>query len=291
MPAPGAAYVVIDVETTGLIPGEDHVYEIAMSAFDDEGIELARFESLICPAMAKLSKRLSPVAAAPTFEAIAGTVCDWLRIAPVVGHNVTFDLAMIDGELARFGAGLPEVPYIDTLALAEQVDLGSSDLRLSTLIPHLGITGADFHTAMADVWAANQLLIRLRAALSGTAGLVPLPTPATFHGRSRGPWPDLPGRAAPLPRDPATFPAAVRRPDKHEPGLHGTIVTIATADFTVPPDLQRQIDERTIEVARQGVAAIVPGAQLPERIAALLGPIGSTDFEEALGHEAVAYGG
>jgi hypothetical protein len=281
MPAPACAYISLDVETTGLIPGEDHVYEIALVSFDDEGNELDRFESLIRPLLDPLSKRLAPVAEAPTFEAIAGTILDWLWLAPVVGHNVTFDLAMIDGELTRFGAGLPQIAYIDTLALATAVDLGSPDLRLATLIDFLGLEGADFHTAIADALAASQLLTRLRAAMSGAGGLAPVPNAEVFFG-SADVWPNLPGRASPLPRDITIFPAAVRRPNRDEPGLHGTFLTISTVGMGPSPELQRQIDEQTVDLARQGVGAIPRGAQLPKRITAVLPAITSPDFDEAL---------
>ena len=281
MPAVRPAYVAMDVETTGLTPGVDHVYEIALISFDDQGTELARFESLVRPQLDPLTKRLAPVAAAPTFEAIAGTVLDWLWLAPVVGHNVTFDLAMIDGELARFGAGLPQIAYIDTLALATAVDLGSTDLRLTTLIDFLGLTGEGSHTAIADALAASQLFTRLRASMSGTGGLAPVPNAEIFKGSGEV-WPDLAGRADPLPRDPAIFPAAVRAPDRNEPGLHGTVVTISSAGMAPSPELQHQLDQRLVALACQGVDSIVPGAQLPEHIDAVLPAIASPDFEEAL---------
>ncbi len=38
MPAPRPAYVAIDVETTGLVPGTDHLYEIALVSFDEEAL-------------------------------------------------------------------------------------------------------------------------------------------------------------------------------------------------------------------------------------------------------------
>jgi hypothetical protein len=96
MPATRPAYVAIDVETTGLTPGVDHVYKIALLTFDDEGTDLTRFVSLVLPLIDPLSKRSAPVAMAPSFEAIAGTVLVWLWLAFVVGYNVIFDLAMID---------------------------------------------------------------------------------------------------------------------------------------------------------------------------------------------------
>ena len=275
------AYVAVDVETTGLVPVDDHLYEIAIVAFDASGAELGHFETLVCPRMEPLSERLAPVALAPTFEAIAGTVVEWLRLGPVVGHNVSFDLAMIDGELSRFGEELPVVSVVDTLALAKQVETGSPDLRLATVAEYLGIAVGDAHTALTDARLASQVLTKLRAARVEDGGLGSVRPTGVHHGSS-GDWPELPGRSEPLVRDVALFPPAVRANPRPVAGLQGTVVTLTSEMLRPSPEVQRVIDERTIALATLGTESIIPGAPVPEDIVAAMALVRSTDFAEAL---------
>lgn len=278
------AYVSVDVETTGLVPGRDQIYEIALLSFDEQGEELGCFESLCRPQMDKLSKRLAPVEAAPSFEEIAGSVVDWLQLTVLVGHNLSFDLKMISAELARLGAALPALEYIDTLELVVELGIDSPNNELSTLCHVLGIEEGAFHSAAADALAASHLLTRLRTPQATGKRLASLPRPRIFPGTATH-WPELPGRAAPLVRDVVAFPPARRSVD---PGLYTESpddtsfgVTI-TLDTSLSPELQREMDEQLVELARKAAASVPADLEMPVEMVMVIDQINSPDFATAL---------
>jgi DNA polymerase III epsilon subunit-like protein len=123
---PEPAFVALDVETTGVRPGTDYVYEVALVSFDVAGHALECYESLCRPPVKELSKRLAPLADAPSLADIAGDVLARLARGTVVGHNLGFDVEMLEAELERFGAWLPTLSCIDTLNVASSLSQSRS---------------------------------------------------------------------------------------------------------------------------------------------------------------------
>jgi predicted DnaQ family exonuclease/DinG family helicase len=97
-----STFVVVDLETTGLIPGADRIIEIGAIKYTD-GEESARFEKLINPQIPipDFISRLtgindSQVENAPLINEVFGELDAFLHDLPFVGHQVNFDASFIE---------------------------------------------------------------------------------------------------------------------------------------------------------------------------------------------------
>ena len=90
---------------------------------------------------------------------------------PIVGHNLAYDLTLLDREFRRhLGAELPVgLLVLDTLVLFRRFDLTTGGRRLETLATRYGIT-LDAHDATADALAS----LRILHILAGENDLLPL---------------------------------------------------------------------------------------------------------------------
>lgn len=159
-------YVAIDVETTGLDPGEGHrVCEIALLRFCrgtvvDSRVSFVNPLRPISPgasAVNGISDRM--VAGAPTFADLFPGILEFLSADPQVFHNAPFDLSFLRHEARLAGGRWPDNPVLDTLVLARR-SLRFRSHSLSSLCAELGIEST-FHRAEGDAWAAGKLLLAL----------------------------------------------------------------------------------------------------------------------------------
>ncbi|RME21950.1 MAG: hypothetical protein D6798_16960 [Deltaproteobacteria bacterium] len=158
-PADRARTVVIDLETTGLHPGDgDRVIEIAAVVSTPDGIE--ELSALVDPGIPIPIDGIAihgiddgMVHGQPLFDDV------WPRFAPLlpdsvlVGHNVAFDLAFIEMECDRAGLPPPRpAVVIDTLDLARNV-FGLVHCSLQAVAERIGIDHAAAHRALPDARA------------------------------------------------------------------------------------------------------------------------------------------
>lgn len=152
-------FVILDVETTGLSPGNgDRVIEVAALKIRELKV-VDRFYSLVDPqrplaygAFLVNGITVEMLKGAPVAEEIIPGFFDFLGQACLVGHNIRFDLKFLKNE-ADF-SGQPwrhRHPALDTVRLARWLlpDLGR--YRLQMVAHHLGIEDVQLHRAMADV--------------------------------------------------------------------------------------------------------------------------------------------
>src|ERR671916_481570 len=139
-------FVVLDVETTGLQPSRQRIIEIAIARFSG-GAATILWESLCNPGrnVPKYIIKLTGIdddllEDAPTFDKIAGTVCELLTDRVVVGHNVDFDLGFLNAELDRVGRPALVNDRVDTLALATRLLPGLRKPTLSALAQRLAVS-------------------------------------------------------------------------------------------------------------------------------------------------------
>lgn len=204
-------FVVIDCETTGLRPATDQIIEIAVVMIDGTGAVLSAWSSLVRPTNRPLTGRLAAVESAPTFAEIAGDLCAQLSTGVVAGHNVGFDLRMIDAELARIGVALPTLEYFDTHQAATFLNVDTPNRSLAVLCSEMGVTFDRWHTAAGDAAATADLIVSLldRAARWGHSDV------SRFLRVWNGPstvWPDIIPTGRVLVRDPVTFPPGGKQP-------------------------------------------------------------------------------
>lgn len=162
--------VVFDTETTG-ISKDDEIVQLAAAEYVSG--ELARtFNAYVIPtcmihpeaeAVHHLSMEflvangVAPVTALAQFFEFLG------RDALLVGHNVHFDLRMIQTECRKFDfVAEPEgISFCDTLALAKRLVPGLDHYRLGFLIEALGLRGTNSHNALDDTLACGELFFDL----------------------------------------------------------------------------------------------------------------------------------
>lgn len=153
-PAPGAdvsldeaLFAVIDLETTGFVPGAAQISEIG-------GVLLQR---------GRIRRELEIVLARRnTAPRAVGRLLSFARDAVIVGHNVRFDIAFLDQELARMGCDRIASQLLDTMVLARRL-LGDRVERasLAALADFYGTSSVPCHRALPDARATAEILIQL----------------------------------------------------------------------------------------------------------------------------------
>ncbi|GAP14117.1 exonuclease, DNA polymerase III, epsilon subunit family [Longilinea arvoryzae] len=154
--------VAIDIETTGLDFQSDAIIEVAAVRFNGRRVE-AEWSSLINPGrpIPPMITQLTGITNemvrnAPPMRAILTELADFVGDAPVVGHNVGFDLSF----LQRYNIlKLNEV--VDTYELAAVLLPTSSRYNLGTLGQQLGILIPNSHRALDDARLAHAVFTRL----------------------------------------------------------------------------------------------------------------------------------
>lgn len=148
-------YVVVDLETTGLSSHRDKIIEIGVLHIVD-GQVAGEFGTLINPgahippvASAVNGIRDTDVKDAPRIEDVIQQVAQILEGNPVVGYNVSFDLAFISRAFTEAGIA-QTITYGDVLQLARKAYPECKDHKLQTVSRKLGISAAQTHRAVDD---------------------------------------------------------------------------------------------------------------------------------------------
>ena len=144
-------WVAIDTETTGLSEDKDSIIEVGCVKFVG-GRHMETYRSLVNP-LSILSDfttnftgiTQNEVNSAPVFEDIKEQLREFIGDAPVVGHNVQFDL----GFLNKSGLKIDN-PVSDTWDMAYVLLPGISSYSLSNIAKDLDITHDKAHRALED---------------------------------------------------------------------------------------------------------------------------------------------
>ena len=136
-------WVVVDVETTGLSPGQDRIIEIGAVAgrgatMIDEFHSLIDADHPIHPQAHRvhgISEEM--LCGQPRPEEVWPEFHRFLEHSSVVAHNAPFDLGFLRHEFGRIGLGMSN-PNFCTLRLARQKLPRLPNHRLETVFRHLG---------------------------------------------------------------------------------------------------------------------------------------------------------
>jgi DNA polymerase III subunit epsilon len=163
-PAEEIPFTFVDVETTGLhVAMGDRVCEIALLRVEQDQ-EVTRFESLVQP-----PRPMTPGATAvngitdallmdaPPFAELIPRLQALLHQSVFVGHNAPFDVSFLRHEFRAAGYTFPDLPVVDTLALA-QAHYRFSHNSLETIATALGVPDTTRHRAMPDVLTTRAVL-------------------------------------------------------------------------------------------------------------------------------------
>lgn len=161
-------YVVLDTETTGLNQWKDKIIEISLVKYS-HGEKVDEFSSFVNPMM-PIPKQASSVnhitdsdvISAPSFSEIWTEIQRFFDGKVVIGHNVNFDLDMIESNMPSNAKAL-QVQYIDTISLSKKAFPGRSSYRLESLAKDFEISDSQDHRAAADVDLTVRLFEKCRS--------------------------------------------------------------------------------------------------------------------------------
>lgn len=155
-------WLALDLEMTGLDPASDRVCEVGLIAGGVAG-ESAAWSQLIDPGVsmntdARQVHGLGPedVAGAPAFADVLPGVLERMAGSVVIAHGATHDRAFLEAACTRHGFEMPEVIWLDTLAIARRMLLLPSH-RLGHLSEALGVELGQAHRALDDARATFQV--------------------------------------------------------------------------------------------------------------------------------------
>ena len=156
-------FAIVDLETSGLEPGNARVIEIAILLVNSKGEIHEEYATLINPGNGQVGPTFihhiteEAVLTAPTFQEVAGDILKRFENRIIVAHHAAFEDKFLATEFKRAGIKLPPLPALDTLWLSrESLDL--PNYKMQTVLQHFGVEEIDLHTALGDVRALNKIL-------------------------------------------------------------------------------------------------------------------------------------
>lgn len=160
-------YAVIDTETTGLSRYNDRVLEIAIIGLDATGALEWEWCTLLNPGYPTHGRATSihgiydsDLENAPSFVEVGGYISFLLNGRVLIGHNVSYDVGMLEGEFAR--AGYASAPVKVQLCTMETCrDAGLRPYTLEASCAQMGVQFTGAHHALADARGAAGLARRL----------------------------------------------------------------------------------------------------------------------------------
>lgn len=156
-------FAIVDLETSGLEPGNARVIEIAILLVSSKGDIQEEYATLINPGNGQVGPTFihhiteEAVLSAPTFQEVAGDILKRFENRIIVAHHAAFEDKFLAAEFKRAEIKVPPLPALDTLWLARQV-VDLPNYKMQTVLQHYGVEEIDLHTALGDVRALNKVL-------------------------------------------------------------------------------------------------------------------------------------
>lgn len=153
--------ICLDLETTGLDKNKDTIIEIAMVAFDEKTFEVQeRYSQLVNPGR-PLDEMISNITNIfdedlqdkPSFDDIRDQVTDFIGDAPILWHNISFDVDFLKNN----GVELRNNITLDTFTLANFLSYEMASLSLEYLTKAYKWKLEWAHRALNDVLATIDL--------------------------------------------------------------------------------------------------------------------------------------
>lgn len=160
------SYVAIDLETTGLNSKTDKIIEIgAVKVLD--GMVTEEISFLIQPGRLLEEKTVSLTGIdsamlenAPFIGDVIGTIVDFCRDFPLLGHHIIFDYSFL--KQAAVNQGLVfEKSGIDTLPLCRKFMPEDERKTLCSACGYFQVKNREAHRALSDAYAAHELFAAL----------------------------------------------------------------------------------------------------------------------------------
>lgn len=143
--------VAVDIETTGLDPSQDRIIEVGAVKFHGDDV-LDTWHSLInpgCPIPPYITQLTGltdkDVKDAPRLSSVMPQLRQFIHTAPLLGHNVRFDLGFLQS-----GGLRATNPVVDTYPIASVMLPSAPRYSLSALAAHFKIDTEGAHRALND---------------------------------------------------------------------------------------------------------------------------------------------
>ncbi|WP_251424018.1 3'-5' exonuclease [Veillonella agrestimuris] len=159
--------IVFDVESTGTDTTEDRIIQMAAIRIDKDGNVVDSFERFINPGRpvgdSALVHHFTDEYLQAYGENPSTVLRDFKEFAHnhiIVGHNVNYDISILNHELARHNLGELQCKAVyDTLDIFRRFYPNLENHKLGFLANHFPIHHEPTHNAMDDILATAQLLI------------------------------------------------------------------------------------------------------------------------------------
>lgn len=161
--------VVIDTETTGLDVTYARIIQIgAIPIWSGRPDEENVFDVLIYPeepipppttAIHGITDQM--VMGENRFSEIADTFVNFLGDSAVVGHNISFDIAMLKREFSLSNRDWSAPPILDTIALARIINPVLPNFSLEVIAKWLGVSVRNRHSALGDATTTARIFLAL----------------------------------------------------------------------------------------------------------------------------------
>lgn len=169
IPLIGLEAVVLDTETTGLDPRNARIVEVAVIRVDGEQLSSKPpFRRLVRPGIGipAVAVRIhgideSMLVDAPDFPALWPELAGYLGDSTIIGHAISFDMALLKHELDRIEARWSFPETLDTRLLAQIADRALAGCSLEELGARLNIEIKDRHSALGDATATAKIYCAL----------------------------------------------------------------------------------------------------------------------------------
>jgi CBS domain-containing protein len=159
---------VFDTETTGLDASEARLLQFGAVHIEAGVLAATKFECKVNPGVAippastKIHGLTAEIlAGAPIFPEAYARFCGFAETRLLIGHNVGFDLAILQRECKLAGLKPPQNRMLDTRLLAELCFPRLAGFTLDALASHLGLTITGRHDALADAELTAKLFLAL----------------------------------------------------------------------------------------------------------------------------------
>lgn len=159
--------IVFDVESTGTDVTEDEIIQIAAIKIDKDGEIIETFERFIKP-----SKSVGKSVLVHNFtdeflqdkgedkKTVFSDFIKFSKNALIIGHNVNYDISILNSELKRCGMDKPQFKGVyDTLDIYRRFYPNLPNHKLETLSREFPIKHSPSHNALDDVKATAYLLV------------------------------------------------------------------------------------------------------------------------------------
>jgi DNA polymerase III subunit epsilon len=162
-------YTVFDTETTGLDPqGGDEIISIgAVRIVNGRLLQNEQFNRLVDPqrhlpwtSIKYHGIRPEMLEGQPTIDRVLPDFFQFAQGTVLVGHNVAFDMRMLELKEALTGIRFSQ-PVLDTMLLSAMLHPAHESHNLGAIAERVGVTILGRHTALGDATATGEIFLKL----------------------------------------------------------------------------------------------------------------------------------